>query len=153
MLKEKRGFKYNLKTSVTLKRWNNATNSYDIIIRHLGTDPKTVINQRFNLNSANEELKHKQDIWAGEGSGWIIDRLEAIFIDITNYNPLAGSNYIPSPPELDHPMKGSINIKNKDDKCFKLCRIRLLNYTKRHPERIKKQDKKRLQIIEGLISL
>ena len=39
-------------------------------------------------------------------------------------------------------MKGLINIKNKDLKCFMWCYIRLINPTDSHPERIKKQDKK-----------
>ena len=30
LLKEKRGFKYILSARVTLKRWNNETNTYDI---------------------------------------------------------------------------------------------------------------------------
>ena len=30
LLKEKRGFKYNLMTTITLKVWNNTTNTYDI---------------------------------------------------------------------------------------------------------------------------
>ena len=142
LLKEKRGFKYNLKTSVTLKRWNNATNSYDIITRHLRiNDPITVINQRFNLNSAYEELKHKLDIWTGEGSGWIIDNIEAIFIDISNYDTLAGSSYLQLPPELNNSMKALINIENKDNECFKWCHIRFINTQDKHPERIKKQDK------------
>ena len=39
-------------------------------------------------------------------------------------------------------MKGLINIKNKDLKCFMWCHIRLVNPTDSHPERINKQDKK-----------
>ena len=39
-------------------------------------------------------------------------------------------------------MKGLINIRNKDDECFKWCHIRLLNPTNSHPERINKEDKK-----------
>ena len=38
-------------------------------------------------------------------------------------------------------MKGLINIKNKDNECFKWCHIRFLNYTNNHPERINKKDK------------
>ena len=77
LLREKRGFKYNLVTEVTLKRWNNATNSYDIATAHIKTKATTVTNQRFNLNSAYEELKHRLDIWTGLGSGWIIGSIEA----------------------------------------------------------------------------
>ena len=39
-------------------------------------------------------------------------------------------------------MKGLINIKNKDLKCFMWCHIRLVNPTDSHPERINQQDKK-----------
>ena len=39
-------------------------------------------------------------------------------------------------------MKGLINIKNKDQKCFVWCYVRLMNPTNGHPERISKQDKK-----------
>ena len=80
LLREKRGFKYNFLTEITLKRWNNATNSYDIITHHIKTNAITVANQRFNLNSAYEELKHRLDIWTGQGSGWIIDKIEEISI-------------------------------------------------------------------------
>ena len=40
-------------------------------------------------------------------------------------------------------MKGLINLKNKDHKCFMCCHVRLINPTNsHHPERINKQDKK-----------
>ena len=141
LLREKRGFKYNLEAVITLKRWNNATNTYDIATKHIKAKAITVINQRFNLNSAYEELKHRLDIWTGEGSGWIIDNIEAIFIDIPNYDPLVGSSYTILPPELNNPKKSLINLKNKDNECFKWCHIRFINLQDKHPERIKKQDK------------
>ena len=141
LLREKRGFKYNLGAVITLKRWNNAINTYDIETIHIKTKAIMVTNQRFNLNSAYQELKHRLDIWTGLGSGWIIGSIEAIFIDIANYNPLAVSSYILLPPELNNSKKGLINTKNKDYECFKWCHIRFPNPTNSHPERIKKQDK------------
>ena len=39
-------------------------------------------------------------------------------------------------------MKGLINLKNEDHKCFMWCNVRLINPTNSHPERINKQDKK-----------
>ena len=67
LLKEKRGFKYILSVRVTLKRWNNENNTYDIDTIFRNSAPITVTNQRFDLNTAYEELKHKLDIW-GERS-------------------------------------------------------------------------------------
>ena len=81
LLREKRGFKYNLGAVITLRRWNNATNSYDIETIRLKATTITVINQIFNLNSAYKELKHRLDIWTGEGSGWAVDRREDLYID------------------------------------------------------------------------
>ena len=37
-------------------------------------------------------------------------------------------------------MKGLINLKNKDDECFKWCHVRFINAQNKDPERIKKQD-------------
>ena len=39
-------------------------------------------------------------------------------------------------------MKGLINLKNKDHKCFMGCLVGLINPTNSHPERINKKDKK-----------
>ena len=62
LLKKKRGFKYNLMTAITLKIWNNATNTNDIRTVYFDSGPITVINQIFNLNKAYEILKHRLDI-------------------------------------------------------------------------------------------
>ena len=68
--------------------------------------------------------------------------IEYINIDIATYDPSAGSGYITLPPELNNPKKGLINITNKANECFKWCHIRFTNPQDKHPERIKKQDKK-----------
>ena len=39
-------------------------------------------------------------------------------------------------------MKGLINIKNDDDKCFLWCHVRHLNHSNKNPQRITKKDKK-----------
>ena len=64
-----------------------------------------------------------------------------MYIDVANYEPLAGKSYIFLPPELNNPKKSLINLKNKDNECFKWCHTRFLNPQNKHPERIKKQDK------------
>ena len=97
LLEEKRGFKYTLSTKVTLKRQNNATNTYDIDIIFRNSGPITVTNQSFNLNTSYEILKHRLCIYSSEGSGWITDKIEDIWINIANYGPLSGSSYIPLP--------------------------------------------------------
>ena len=76
----------------------------------------------------------------GKGWGWIIDSV--IDHTISKFNPLAGSIYIKLPKELEHTIKGLINIQNKDDnKCFKWCLVRFLNPAYDNFRRITKADK------------
>ena len=62
-------------------------------------------------------------------------------MNISIYSPLIGSTYIKLTDKLKTPMKGLINIKNNDNKFFLWCHIRHLNFVKRHPERITKENK------------
>ena len=46
-------------------------------------------------------------------SGWMIESVDGIYINIFFYNPLAGSSYIKLPEELRKSRKILINIKKK----------------------------------------
>ena len=63
-------------------------------------------------------------------------------MNISIYRPLIGSTSIELPDKLNTPVKGLIDIKNNDKKCFLWCHIRHLNLVKIHPETIRKVDKK-----------
>ena len=54
---------------------------------------------------------------------------------------MIGSTYIELPYKFRNSMKGLINIKNNDNRCFLWCHIRHLNLVKTHPEGIAKEDK------------
>ena len=99
------------------------------------------------LSMCRQELLNVIDKLVSEGSEWVIDRIDSQYINVTLYKPLNGSSYIELPTELRNPKKGLVNIKNKDDECFRWCHIRHLNPQIEHPERIKKGDK---QIINEL---
>ena len=90
------------------------------------------------------------DAWINKGSGWNVESIESQYINISTYRPLSGSSYMDLPVELRSPRKGLINIKNKDKKCFLWCHVRHINPSKKHPERIRKNDK---EIIENLIMM
>ena len=45
----------------------------------------------------------------------------------------SGSSYIPLSQKLGSSIKGLINLKNKDHKCFTWCHVRLINPTNSHP--------------------
>ena len=87
------------------------------------------------LSMSRQEILNTIDKWVSEGSGWVIDRIDSHYINVTTYQPLNGSSYIELPIELQNPAKGLINIKNKDDECFRWCPIRHLN-----PQKTKKGE-------------
>ena len=94
------------------------------------------------LNMSRQEILNVIAKWVSEGSGWAINHIDSHYINITTCKPFHISSYIELPTELRNPKKGLINIKNRDDECFRWCQIRHLNPQTEHPERIKKGDKK-----------
>ena len=48
----------------------------------------------------------------------MIESINGEYVNISIYSPLIGSTYIKLPDKLKNPMKGLINIKNNDNKCF-----------------------------------
>ena len=94
------------------------------------------------LNMSRQEILNVIEEWVSEGSRWAINHIDSHCINATLYKPLNGSSYIELQTELRNSNKGLINMKNKDDECFRWCHIRHLNPQIKYPERIKKEDKK-----------
>ena len=106
---------------------------------------KTITNRNDiepELNMSRLEILNTIDKWVSEGSGWVIDRIDSHYLNVTLYKPLNGSSYIELPTKLRNSKKGLINMKNEDEECFRWCHIRHLNSQTKYPERIKKEDKK-----------
>ena len=101
-----------------------------------------VINWRYHLNDSFEEILNLLDIWIDESSAWNIDQIDGSYINTSNYEPLLGSSCIPLPKVLNSSMKGLINLKNTDHKCFMWCHVRMLHPQNKNAKRINKQDKR-----------
>ena len=71
------------------------------------------------LNMSRHEILNTIDEWVSEGSGWVIDRIDSHYLNVTLYKPLNGSSYIELPAELRNSKKELINMKNKDEECFR----------------------------------
>ena len=142
LLNEMKGFKYQITVTVLLcKHKQNGDIEYPPV--YFNSEAKTVINSdKYGLDKSFQEILYRIDNWVNEGSGWIIESIETQYVNISIYSPLIGSTYIELPEKLKNPLKGLINIKNNDNKCFLWCHIRHLNPLKIHPERITKIDKK-----------
>ena len=106
--------------------------------------PKTVMNTNDVLESLNtnvEEILNRISNMISEGSAWIVKSITGHYLNVTKYEPLTGSSYIELPTELQNSKHGLINLKNKDNECFRWCHVRHLNPRENNPQRIKKTDK------------
>ena len=77
-----------------------------------------MINYKFSLENAFQEILNEINNWINEGSAWIVELIESQYNNISTYRPLSESSYVELPAELKSPKKGLINIKNNDQKCF-----------------------------------
>ena len=154
LLKDMKGFKFIEMLEVTFKKEtiDSKTGKHVSIYKTAFFNGKAKTITKANdiehkLSMSRQEILNVIDEWVSEGLGWVIDRIDSHYINFTTYQPLHGSSYLELPAKLRNSKKGLINIKNKDNECFRWCRIRHLNPQKKDPQRIKKDDK---QFIEGL---
>ena len=114
-------FKYQITVAVLLSKVKiNGSIEYSPVYFNSAT--KRVINSEFNLDKSFQDILYRIDNWINEGSGWIVESIDGEYVNISACSPLLGSTYIELPDELKNPMKGLINIKNNDNKCFLWCR-------------------------------
>ena len=140
LLNETKGFKYQITLSYVKKYKPNR--EIEFIPFYFNSTTRTMINRKFSLENAFQEILHKIHNWINAGSGWIIELIESQYINVSTYRPLTGGSYIKLPVELKSPKKGLINIKNNDQKCFLWGHVRHVNLVKIYPERITREDKK-----------
>ena len=148
LLKDMKGFKFIETLEVTFEKdtIDSKTGKHLSIYKTAFFNGKAKTITKVNdteheLSMSTQEILNVIDKWVSEGSGWVIDRIDNHYINVTTYTPLHGSSYIELPTELRNPKKGLINIKNKDDECFRWCHIRHLNPQEKNPQRINKVDK------------
>ena len=79
-----------------------------------------------------EEIRKVQE---AEGSGWQFLEIENLKLYSAKWVPAKAGSYIDLPPYLKN-KQAIINMKNKDNKCFKWCVLRALNLKDRDNERI-----------------
>ena len=142
ILTSKKGLKFIEKVRVTLRKPKD--NQIEFKTAFFNSKAQEITNNVMVAEALKLSKDHILNIiakWISEGSGWTIESVDNHFLNIVQYQPMNGSSYIELPFELQHHMKGLINIKNKDNECFRWCHIRLLNPQDKDPQRIKRSDK------------
>ena len=141
LLYELKGFKYQITVNILLSKLETDGNiEYSSV--YFNSTTKAVINtDKFNLNKSFQEILYRIDNWINLECGWITERINSQYLNVSFYSPLIGSTYIKLLNELEHPKKGLIIIQNNDNKCFMWCHIRHLNLICKNSQRITKKDK------------
>ena len=123
LLNEIKGFKYQITVAVLLcKHKQSGDIEYPPV--YFNSPAKTVINSdQYDLEKSFQEILSRIDTLINEESGWITESIAAENINISPYSPLIRSTYIELLDGLKNSMKGLINIKNNDNKCFLWCHI------------------------------
>ena len=104
LLNETKGFKYQITLKVMLKKYK-PNGEIEFRPVYFNSTTKTVINHKFSLKNAFQEILYRIDNWMNEGSGWIIELIESQYINISTYRPLSGGSYIKLLAELKSPKK------------------------------------------------
>ena len=84
-----------------------------------------------------DELNQRIANFQREGSGWVFDKIIDFHVSIHKHAPLHGSSYMDVPRDVGN-TKAVINIKNKDNMCFKWSVLAALHPVKKHSERVSK---------------
>ena len=148
LLDEIKGLKYVETVKVTFNKISDG----EIVEKsaYFNSKVQTIINNtEINeaLQMSKQNLLNQISQWISEGSGWTIQSVDSHYLNFVKYKPIKGSSYIQLPSELRNCAKGLINMKNKDNECFRWCHIRHLNPQDKDPQRIKKVDR---QYVEKL---
>ena len=85
--------------------------------------------QVFNANDDENEIEEyfdnifeiingKIEAWVAEGSGWEVEKIELVYVNVARFQPLRGGTYLPIPTKLKN-KKAVMNVENKDNECLK----------------------------------
>ena len=113
------GIKFQLALNVQLRKDNpDGSEGYsDPVLRHKQEALLQASQINEDLNKAIPYLLELLEKWTQRGSGWVVDRVQTLWLDIARYQPLRGGSYIPLPAAI-RSKKAVINVKNRDDHCL-----------------------------------
>ena len=118
-----KGVKFQLALKVQLRkdRPDGGEEYTDPVIRHkqetlLRAAGTAEINEV--LDKAFPHILETLEKWTQRGSGWVVDHVCTLWLDIARYQPLRGGSYIPLPAAVKN-KKAVVNVKNTDDQCLR----------------------------------
>ncbi|XP_065180179.1 uncharacterized protein LOC135810614 [Sycon ciliatum] len=72
---------------------------------------------RYKLDSAAAEIDAQIDEFVRNGSGWIVDHVEAVYLELSKFEPMGGGTFIHLPQRIKA-KTACLNVINNDDRCL-----------------------------------
>ena len=115
-----KGVKFQLALKISLRkdRPDGAEEYLDPVLRHRQEALMRAGEINEALDKALPRVLELLEKWTQRGSGWAVDRVETLWLDIARYKPLRGGSYIPLPAAVKN-KKAVVNVKNEDDHCLR----------------------------------
>ena len=107
---------------------------------YFSSKPYTILSQHDIENviaKAQSAIETNIDKWTREGSGWVVDRVETMYVNIAKYQPLTGSSYMELPKYLKK-KEAIINVRNQDNECLKWALLSARHPVKKNAQRVNK---------------
>ncbi|KAK3800107.1 hypothetical protein RRG08_015073 [Elysia crispata] len=132
----KGGLKFQLALKVDLVKANpDGSEEYtDPVLRHKQEAVLQKSEIKAALQQAFPRLLETLEKWTQRGSGWAVEQVHTLWLDIARYQPLRGGSYIPLPAALQN-KKAVVNVKNKDDHCLRWALRSALFQVAKDPQR------------------
>ena len=128
-----------IRLECTMKRINPADNTEETVTKSFRSQTHIVFQNYIDsiYDGLVEETLEEFARYQMDGSGWTLKSTNVLLLSVVRWVPMKGSSYIPLPPSLKN-KKALINIKNRDNECFKWSVTRFLNPVDRDAERMSK---------------
>ena len=132
----KGGLKFQLALKVDLEKANpDGSEQYtDPVLRHKQEAVLQKSEIKAALHQAIPRVQETLEKWTQRGSGWAVDQVHTLWLDIARYQPLRGGSYIPLPAAVKN-KKAVVNVKNKDDHCLRWALRAALFQVAKDPQR------------------
>ena len=111
------GLKFQLALKVDLEKANpDGSEEYtDPVLRHKQEAILQKGDIKAALHQAFPRVQETLEKWTQRGSGWVVDQVHTLWLDIARYQPLRGGSYIDLPAAVKS--KKAV-VKNRDDNCL-----------------------------------
>ena len=128
-----------IRLECTMKRINPADNTEETVTKSFRSQTHIVFPNYIvdTYDGMVEETLEEFARYQMDGSGWALKSTNVLLLSVVRWVPMKGSSYIPLPKSLKN-KKALINIKNRDNECFKWSVTRALNPVDKNQDKMSK---------------